>query len=89
MLGGRVELQPITQPLGFLRGERLVQRPARVRVQVVAHQADLDRLGIVDIQQFLDATGPFDLAPLVRHPDMPPATQRLEEHEQVARPLSN
>src|SRR5437588_8655843 len=55
---------------------------------MVAHQADLERLWVMDLQQFLDATGPFDLATLVRHPHVPPATERLEEHQEITRPLT-
>src|SRR5205814_6910420 len=88
MLGGWMKLQPITEPLGFLGSEGRIQRSAGVRIQVVAHQPYLDRFGIMHVEQFLDTAGPFDLAPLVRHPDVPPTTQRLEEHEQIACPLT-
>jgi hypothetical protein len=80
--------QTITLPLGLLRTKSLVQRPTRVRVQIVAHQPDLERLGVIRVQQLFDAPSPFHLATLRGHPHMPPTTQRLKEHEEIARPFT-
>src|SRR6266700_3399506 len=77
---------PVDHTASWLPGQETPRRALRhVRIQVVAHQSDLDRLGIMDLQQFLDAAGPLDLATLVRHPHMTPTTQRLEEQEEIAR----
>jgi hypothetical protein len=83
MLGRVVNLQSLPQSSCFCRGERLVECPTRVRIQVVANQDQSLRLGIVLIQKLLEAPRPLDLATLRRDPHPPPTPQRLEEHKEV------
>src|SRR5262249_30177888 len=66
----------------------LVQTATAVRVQVVLHQQNLLRLGVIYIDQLFDTLRVVPPRPPVRHPDMTPTTQRLAHHEQVARPFA-
>ncbi len=55
---------------------------------VVLHQHDLLGVGVVDVEEVLDAVGPVDAgAPLADH-DVAPATKRLADHKQVAHPAT-
>src|SRR5215211_6387545 len=88
MLGGVVQLQPIGQPLGLGRRERRIQRRGRVGVEVVLDQHDLLGVGVVDVEQVLDAVRPVDPgAPRADH-HVAPASQRLAHQEQVADPAA-
>ena len=51
VLGGIHGIQPPDQTTRFCRRERLVERRHRVRIQVVHHQRDSIRLGILHIDQ--------------------------------------
>src|SRR6266545_3883951 len=83
MLGRVVQLQPVGQPLGLGRLERLIQRRRGVGVEVVLYQHDPLGVGVVDVDQVLDAVRPVDAgAPRADH-DVPPAAQRLAHQEQV------
>jgi hypothetical protein len=66
MLGRGVQLQPIGQPLGLGRRERLIQRRRRVGVEVVLHQHDLLGIRVADIEQVLDAVRPVDPGGIVK-----------------------
>jgi hypothetical protein len=51
---------------------------------VVLHQHDLLGIGVVDIDQVLDAVRPVDAGAPVADHDVAPASQRLGHQEQVA-----
>src|SRR3954451_7955616 len=89
MLGRVVDLQFVRQALRLGRRERLLQRGGRVSVQLIHHQGQDFRLGKVDVDQVLDTARPVDPRPLVAHPHLPPAAQRLADQKEVhhARPL--
>src|SRR5215213_9559390 len=72
MLGGVVDLQPVSQALGLGWREGLVERGGRVRVEVVHDQHDLLGVGIVDVDQLLDAVGEVDPGALRAHSHLPP-----------------
>lgn len=55
MLRGWVDLQFVGDPLRLLRFEGGVQRGGGMDVQIVEDQDDLLRIGVVDIDQVLDA----------------------------------
>jgi hypothetical protein len=83
-----VQLQPVGQPPGLGRRERLIQRRRGVGVEVVLHQHDPLGVGIVDIQQVLDAVRPVDAGAPVADHDVAPAGKRLADQEQVAHPAA-
>src|SRR6266536_3227697 len=84
MLGRVVQLEPVGQPLGLSRLERLVQRRRGVGVEVVLHQHDLLGIGVVDVDQVLDAMRPVDAGAPRADRHVAPAAQRLAHQEQVA-----
>jgi hypothetical protein len=55
---------------------------------VVLHQHDPPGVGIVDIQQVLDAVRPVDAGAPVADHDVAPAGKRLADQEQVAHPAA-
>ena len=57
-------------------------------VEVIEHQTNTCRLGIIHIDQFTDACSPIPLGPACRHPDMPPSAQRFATHKLVAHPFA-
>jgi hypothetical protein len=81
---GVVQLQLVGQPLGLGRLEGLIQRRGCVGVEVVLHQHDLLGVGVVDVDQVLDAVRPVDAGAPVADHDVAPASQRLADHQQVA-----
>jgi hypothetical protein len=83
-----VQLQPVGQPPDLGRRERLIQRRRGVGVEVVLHQHDPLGVGIVDIQQVLDAVRPVDAGAPVADHDVAPAGKRLADQEQVAHPAA-
>jgi len=70
------------QAMGRRRIERGVQAGDVVRVEVIAHQRDEFRVGIVDLQQVPDFLGPVATGALISAGNPPPAPQRIEEGEQ-------
>lgn len=52
-------------------------------VQIVHNQYDLFGFGIVDIYQFLDASGKIYACPLIRNTHVAPRFQQREHHTQV------
>src|SRR5579859_496427 len=80
---GVVDLQPRQNAAGFLGRERLIQGAADMGVEVVEHQPDLARVGIVDIDQGADGRRPVALGAPRGDLQMPPAGQRLKEDEEV------
>ena len=79
-----MQLQPIGQPLGLGRLERLIQRRGRVGVEVVLHQHDHLSVGVAHIDQVLDAVRPVDPGAPRTDRHLPPAAQRLTHQEDVA-----
>src|SRR5262249_14149474 len=63
--------------------KRLVQRRRRVGVQLVHHQHDALRVGIVRVDQLLDAVRPVDPRALRTHAHGTPAAQGLADHEHI------
>jgi hypothetical protein len=88
VLRGVVQLQLVGQPLGLGRRERRIQRRRRVGVEVVLHQHDPLGVGIVDVDQVLDAVRPVDPGAPVADHDLAPASQRLTDQEQIAHPAA-
>jgi len=80
-----MNIEPFGKPSGFLRSKCFVERGRRVRVQVVHHQHDTFGVLVLLVQQSPQSDGPIDPSPPLRHTHMPPSTQRLAEHEDVAR----
>ena len=80
-------LQLPHEPSRFCRWERGVQDRRRVRIQLIRHQPDRRGIGIMDIHQLLQALCKVQAGPPLGHFDVPPASQRLEEQEQIARPF--
>ena len=69
-------------------GNASYSEAGRVGVEVVLDQHDLLGVGVVDVDQFLDAVRPVDAGAPVADHDLAPASQRLADHEQVAHPLA-
>src|SRR5215467_9068208 len=57
-------------------------------VEVIEHQTNTSRLGIIHVDQFTDAFRPVPLGPACRHPDMTPSAQRFATHKWVAHPFA-
>ena len=84
VLGGVVELQPLRNPTGLWRRERLVQGRRTVRVQVVHDHPHHRGLRVSFVHQPTHLMGEvLHRAPL-GHRHMTPARQRLTGQEQVA-----
>src|SRR4029453_12073905 len=81
-------LQAGQQPTGFIGWKCLIQGRSRMGVEVIEHQTNTCRLGIIHIDQFTDACSPIPLGPACRHPDMPPSAQRFATHKLVAHPFA-
>src|SRR5262245_55183409 len=88
MLGRVVPLDPVQQPPRLRGREGFVQAGPVVRVQIVLHQADLLRLGVMHVHQLPHAQGIVLARPPRAHPDMPPAAQGLTHQQLVADPLA-
>jgi len=58
VLGRVVQLQLVGEPPGLGRWERRIQRGGGVGVEVVLDQHDLFGVGVVDVDQVLDGSGP-------------------------------
>src|SRR5437764_8943173 len=89
MLGGVVQFQAVQEAAGFDGGERLIQGAAHMGVQVIEHQANLDRVRIVAIDQVADGVRPVLLRPVRGDLQMAPPSQRLEEDEEVGHPQAH
>jgi len=83
MLRRVMDLQLVREAFGLRGRKGLIQRRGGMGVQVVHHQHDALRAGIVDIDQLADHMREVDGGALVRHRHMPPPPQRFGEHEQV------
>src|SRR6516164_8697166 len=88
VLGRVVELDLVQQPPGLRRRERLIQAGPVVGVQVVLHQADLLRPGVMHVHQIPDTAGVVPPRAAFAHPDMPPTPQRLTHQQLVADALA-
>ena len=84
-----MDLQLLQQAPGFGRNERLIQSSGSVGVEVVHHQDDLLSVGIVEVYQLLYALCPVELGAALGDTDVPPASQRLVDDEQVGRTFSD
>src|SRR5215211_4285686 len=80
------ELDLAHELTGFRRGEGLVERPDRARIQVIADHDDLLRPGVPRPQQGGHLPGPIGLRAVLADPHVPPPGQRLGEHEDARRP---
>lgn len=87
--GGVVDLQSAGQGEGLLGRERLVERGDAVGVEVVHHQDDLVRVGVVDGQQVVDAVGPVDAGPGRFGVGAAPSAQWLGPDEDRAGPVAD
>ena len=66
--------------------EGLVERGRRVGVELVHDQHDPLGVGVVDVDQLLDAVRPVEPGALVADAHLPPAAQRLADQEEVDHP---
>jgi hypothetical protein len=85
VLGGGGQLQPVGQPFGLGR-ERLIERSRGVGGELVHDQHDPLGLGVVAIDQLLDAVGEVEAGALVAEADLAPAAPRLGDEEAVDHP---
>ena len=83
---GVVDLQLAGQALGPGRRKCLVERRRGVGVELIEHQHDPLRRGIVDIDQLLDAVGEVAPGPLDTDPDVAPPAQWFGDHEETDHP---
>ncbi len=83
-----MELQATRNAPCLLRGITLVERPERVDVQVVQHDADLLSVRIQLLDQLSKTLGDIQLGALLGEPDVSPSPVRLEECKQVARSVA-
>ena len=79
-----MKLQTLGDAPRFGRLERIIQRTKRVRVEIVQHQADLLGVRVRFINQPAHLQSEVLLGATLGHLDMPPASFRLTEHEQIA-----
>jgi len=87
MGGCVVELEPSKDPARFLRREGLVEVLRAVRTQVVEHDADALGLRVVAVDEVTHAVGEVDVGPLVGHLDVAPPSMRIDEDEEIRRPV--
>ena len=81
VLGRVVDLQLVSQPLGFIRCEGLVEGAGCGRVQVIQDQDDLLGVEIAHLDQVFDLLGPVVSRPLLRHARPAHILQRLRDQE--------
>ena len=89
VLWGVVDLESLGECVGFGGWECLVERGDAVGVEVVHHQHDDLRVGVVDGEQFLHLSGPVDAGPLGQGVDPAPPGQGLDPHEDRAGAVSD
>lgn len=78
-----MKLQPLNNAVCLGCRECLIQRACRVGGEIVHHDTDPVRIGIVDIGKIAHADGKILGGSLVRHLHMTPRPVRIEEHKQV------
>ena len=83
-----MELQATRYAPRLLRGIPLVERPERMDVQVVQHDANLLGAWVVFVDQLSQTLGDIQLGTLLGDLDVPPSPMWLEEGKQVARPVA-
>src|SRR5258705_918572 len=83
-----LKLQPAQHPSRFASGEGLVERAGRVRRQIVQDDPDPVRLGKVNVSELAHAGGEVDGGTAVSNFDLAPGSMRVEENEQVGRPIA-
>ncbi len=84
-----MHLEPVRQTLGLRRLERLVQRPRRVRVQIVLHQHDHLGIRVHLVRELAEAFGIILPRPSIRHLYVSLPGQWLEDHEQIRHAVAN
>ena len=82
-----MKFQSRRQPPRLLRRERLVQRPDRVRVQVVQHHPDDHGLRVPLVAQPPHLVREVLLRPPRGHRHVPPPGVRIDQHERVHPPV--
>ena len=88
MLGRVVPLEPLDQTAGLVRGERLVERRRRVRIQIILYENDLVGTREVAVAEGFQDFGKVDRRAPLGDLDMTPAFERGEQHEQVGCAIS-
>jgi len=84
VFGCVVDLQPLGETERLLGREGFVEGPDAVGVEVVHHQHDLLRVGVVLGEEPLDLAGPVEFGPLGLGVDAPPAFQGFDPAEHRA-----
>src|SRR5579871_2133519 len=88
MLRGVVKAQPRQNMPGQGRLKGLVQGCGTVRIEIVQNQVNTARAGILCVDQPTYGVGKILGSSLGCSLDMPPASQRFKEHEQIARAVA-
>src|SRR5262245_15750061 len=86
VLRGVMDLQTRGQPARLLWREGLIERANPMGIEVITHQPHPHRLWVADLKQVADLMGPVHSRPMLWDMQVPHATQRLREHENVRRP---
>lgn len=86
MLWRVVDLQSVRDPFGLGWVEGCIERGRGMGVEVIEHEDDPFRVGILDVDQVLDAGRPVASRPARSCRDMAPALQRFVPEEEVCRP---
>ncbi len=84
MFRGVVELDPANKLPGTLRFKRFVEGAFCVRIEIVADENYLFAVSVTALQQSSHFSGPVHLRFRFSHRHVPPAGQRLREHENTS-----
>jgi len=85
VFGGVVDLDALGEGVGFGGRECLIQAGHTVGVEVVHHEQDLLRVGVVDGEELVELTGPVDPSAVFERVDAPPSGQGFGPQEDRAR----
>ena len=83
VLGRVVNVQPLGQTPGFVRGKGFVQARRRMGVELIPHQRDAFGLAIAPLQQSAEKMRPIGTAAVLPHRNMAPAGEQLAGQKQA------
>src|SRR5581483_7464617 len=81
---GVVNLQLLRESPGFGRLKDLVERRRRMGVEIIEHQHNLLRFGIVNLDEFADKVCPIRFRPLFTHLEKAFTAQRFTGQKEAA-----